>query len=73
LRCSLAIAVVFALILPASAAGAVKTGLDRHAGMRLTLDGRVLTAKIASGRGGDLRLQRRLYGNPIDAICSPSF
>jgi hypothetical protein len=41
--------------------------------MRLTLDGRILTAKIASGRAGDRGLEERLYGNPVDAICSPSF
>jgi hypothetical protein len=61
---------VLALILPASAAGAVKTGFDRHAGMRLTLDGHVLTAKIANSRGGDLDLQEQLYGKRIDAVCA---
>jgi hypothetical protein len=67
-----ALTLVLALILPASAAGAVKAELDRHAGMRLTLDGRVLTAEI-------LRTPRvhrtppteqRLYGKRIDAICA---
>jgi len=66
-------ALVLALILPASAAGAVKTGFDRHAGMRLTLDGHVLTAKIANSRGGDLDLQEQLYGKRIDAVCSLRF
>ena len=60
-------------MLPASAAGAVKTGLDRHAGMRLTLDGRVLTAKIVNTPHihRDPTTEERLYGKRIDAICSP--
>ena len=41
--------------------------------MRLTLDGRVLTAKIANARGGDLDLEEQLYGKRIDAVCSSSF
>jgi hypothetical protein len=72
-RASAALALAIFLILPGSAAGAVKTGLDRHAGMRLTLDGRVLTAKIANARGGDLDLEEQLYGKRIDAVCSSSF
>jgi hypothetical protein len=72
-RLSAAAALAIALSLPASAAGAVKTGFDRHAGMRLTLDGRVLTAKIANSRGGDLDLEEHLYGKRIDAVCGSSF
>jgi hypothetical protein len=72
-RVSAAAALAIALILPTSAAGAVKTGFDRDAGMRLTLDGRVLTAKIANSRGGDLDLEKRLYGRRIDAVCGSSF
>jgi hypothetical protein len=64
-----ALALGLALIAPAAAAGAVKTGLDRHAGMRLTLDGRVLTAKILPGR----HLGAKLYGKRIDAVCASSF
>jgi hypothetical protein len=72
-RASTAFTLVVALVLPASAVGAVKTGLDRHAGMRLTLDGRVLTAEIANPRGGDLDLEEQLHGKRIDAVCSSSF
>ena len=72
-RASTAFTLVVVLVLPASAAGAVKTGLDRHAGMRLTLDGRVLTAKIANARGGAPDLEEQLYGKRIDAVCSSSF
>jgi hypothetical protein len=70
---STAFALVLALVLPATAVGAVKTGLDRHAGIRLTLDGRVLTAKIANARVGDLDLEKQLYGKRIDAVCASSF
>jgi hypothetical protein len=42
--------------------------------MRLTLDGRVLTAKIADvGTSRGRTLEEKLYGKRIDAICSPSF
>ncbi len=51
----------------------MKTGFDRHAGIRLTLDGHVLTAKIANAQAGDLDLEKQLYGNRIDAVCVSSF
>ena len=44
----------------------MKSGVDRHGGMRLTLDGRVLTAKIVHRKA-----EGQLYGKQIDAICSP--
>jgi hypothetical protein len=70
-RASAALVLAVALILPASAAGALKTGLDRHAGMRLTLDGRVLTAEIVSTPRVHRTptTEQRLYGKRIDAIC----
>jgi hypothetical protein len=71
-RASTALALVLALTLPASAAGAVKTGLDRHAGMRLTLDGRVLTAEIITTPRvhRTTTTEQRLYRKRIDAICA---
>jgi hypothetical protein len=70
-----ALAFVLALILPASAGAVVKSGFDRHAGMRLTLDGRVLTAKIVKTPHihRDPTTEKRLYGKRIDGICSPHF
>jgi hypothetical protein len=71
IRAGAALALVVALILPATAAAAVKTGVDRHAGMRLTLDGRVLTVGIVRTP----RVHRtptteeQVYGKRIDAIC----
>lgn len=71
-RASAALALVVTLILPATAAAALKTGVDRHAGIRLTLDGRVLTAEIV--RTPRVRrtptTEQRLYGKRIDAICA---
>jgi hypothetical protein len=62
------LALAMALLVPAGASGTVRTGIDRHAGMRLTLDGRVLTASILPGR----HLGARLYGKRIDAVCASS-
>jgi hypothetical protein len=66
-----ALALALALILPASAAGAVKAELDKHAGIRLTLDGRVLTAEIIRTPRVHRTpsTEQRLYGERIDAIC----
>jgi hypothetical protein len=71
-RASAALALVLALILPTAAAAAVKTGVDRHAGMRLTLDGRVLTAEIVSTPRVHRTptTEQRLYGKRVDAICA---
>jgi hypothetical protein len=62
---ALALAVI-SLALPTAASAAVKSGTDRDGGMRLTLDGRVLTAKIV-----DRKAEGQLFGKRIDAICSP--
>jgi hypothetical protein len=51
--------------MPSASAAAVKTGFDRHGGLRLTLDGRVLTAKIVRPRA-----EEALFGKRIDAVCS---
>jgi hypothetical protein len=62
---ALALAVI-SLALPTAAGAAVKSGIDRDGGMRLTLDGRVLTAKILRQK-----VEEQLFGKRIDAICSP--
>jgi hypothetical protein len=54
-----------ALATPTAGAAAVKTGFDRHGGLRLTLDGRVLTATIVRQRA-----EEDLFGKRIDAVCS---
>jgi len=56
-----------ALATPTAGTAAVKTGFDRHGGVRLTLDGRVLTVKIVRQRAG-----QHLFGKRIDAVCSPN-
>ncbi len=58
---------------PAGASAAVQSGLDRHGGMRLTLDGRLLTAEIIRTPHfhRDPTTEEQLYGKRIDAICSP--
>ena len=63
----------FLLALPASAGAAVKSGVDRHGGMRLTLNGRVLTAEIlrTPHHHRDPTTEEQLFGKRIDAICSP--
>jgi hypothetical protein len=43
----------------------VKSGVDRQAGLRLTLQGRVLTAKIVHRKA-----EAQLFGKHVDAICS---
>jgi hypothetical protein len=67
-RVSVAVAVLLALILPAGAGAAVKTRVDRHAAVRLTLDGRLLTATLVKPRSSD-----ELFGKRIDAVCGSSF
>jgi hypothetical protein len=65
----------FLLAVPASAGAAVKSGIDRHGGMRLTLDGRVLTAEIVRTPRFHRTpaTEKQLYGKRIDGICSPRF
>src|SRR4051812_9785388 len=56
------------LALAAPSGAAVKTGLDRHAGLRLSLNGRVLTAELVRPNS-----EEELFGKRIDAVCSSSF
>jgi hypothetical protein len=69
---SLPLAAAAILVAPAAADAAVRTGVDTRGGLRLTLDGRVLTAKIADlSTHRDPSLEEQLYGKRIDGICSP--
>jgi hypothetical protein len=60
------------LAVPAASHGAVKSGIDRRAGMRLKLDGRVLTAEIVRTPHfhRDPTTEEEVHGRRIDAICA---
>jgi hypothetical protein len=63
------------LVLPASAGAAVRSELDRLGGLRLTLDGRVLTAEIAH-TPRVMRfptIEERLYGRRVGGACGTTF
>jgi hypothetical protein len=57
------------LTAPSPAPAATKTAYDRHAGMRLTLDGRVLTAELVR-RVGMPPTSKRLFGRRIVGLCT---
>jgi hypothetical protein len=67
---TLALALGLSVALPATSGAAVKSGIDRHADMRLTLDGRILTAEIVHR---NQTTEEQLYGKRIDGICSAGF
>lgn len=53
------------LAVAAPSGAAVRYGTDLHAGIRLTLKGRMLTATIVRAKAGN-----EVFGKRIDAICS---
>ena len=63
---SAALTITLAIAAPSGAA--VKSAVDRHGGIRLTLNGRVLTADIIHPKARD-----NVFGKPIDAACSRRF
>jgi hypothetical protein len=52
--------------LPPAASAATRSAYDRDAGVRLTLEGRVLTAKLVRSTPAT---RKKLYGRRIEAAC----
>jgi len=65
-----AFAIVGLLAAPASE-GATRRATDSEAGVRFTLDGRVLTVRLL--RGAPAGVRRELFGELIRATCGTSF
>ena len=65
----------FALALPASSGAAVRSELDRSAGLRLTLNGATLTAEIVRTPRftRSPTTEEHLYGKRVLGACSTSF
>jgi hypothetical protein len=61
-------ALTVSLAVAAPSGAAVKSGVDRHGGMRLTLAGRVLTVAIVHPRA-----RNEVFGRRVVAVCSPLF
>lgn len=65
-------AALMVLLVAAPAAGATtRRGTDREAGVRFTLDGRVLTARLLPR--APTRVRRQLFGKRIRAVCGTDF
>lgn len=60
-------AIVAAASMAPDAAAATRRATDRAAGIRFTLDDRVLTVRIL--RSAPRRIRRQLFGSPITAVC----
>lgn len=68
----LATAALVVLLVPAPATeAATRRATDREAGVRFTLDGRVLTARVLPR--APRRVRRKLYGKRIRAVCGTNF
>jgi hypothetical protein len=62
--------VVLLMAVPAVPA-ATRRAMDREAGVRFTLDGRVLTARVLPR--APVRVRRQLFGDRIRAVCGTNF